>query len=211
MIKILAGELREHAPFTAFGAIIGVIILVLVLLLDVSHDISERLFETFHPLHVLFSAFATTAMYRLHTRSRWWMAVLIGYTGSIGIATLSDSLIPYVGENMLDLPEAHVHAGFIEDWWLVNPMAFLGIVLGFLRPVTKFPHGAHVFLSTAASLFHIIMAVDDTMEWILILPIFVFLILAVLLPCCMSDIIYPLLFTSGNGHAHESGHGHHDH
>jgi len=202
MGKILVHELKEHAPFTAFGALIGVVILVIIVLVDVSSDIAEPLFETFHPLHVVFSALATTAMYRMYARSRWWLAILIGYTGSIGIATLSDCVIPYIGEIMLDLPDAHIHIGFIEEWWIVNPMAFIGIAIGFLRPMTKFPHGAHVLLSTAASLFHITMALDETLNWILVLPIFVFLVLAVLLPCCMSDVIYPLLFTRDHDHSH---------
>lgn len=213
MLNIIASELKEHAPFTALGAVVGIIILVAIVLADVSEDFSEAMFEVFHPAHVVFSAVATTAMYRLYTKSRWWMAVLIGYSGSIGIATLSDSIIPYLGELLLDLPNAEVHVGFIEDWWIVNPMAFLGIGIGFLRPMTKFPHMGHVLLSTAASLFHVTMALGDDLNWILVLPIFVFLVLAVLLPCCMSDVIYPLLFAGKNGeihshHCHSKSHSH---
>ena len=206
MISVITKELREHAPFTALGAVVGVVILVAIVLADVSGDFSETLFEIFHPAHVVFSAIATTAIYRLYTKSRWWAAILIGYTGSIGIATLSDSLIPYLGETLLDLPNAEAHVGFIEEWWIVNPMAFLGIAIGFLRPMSKFPHAGHVLLSTAASLFHITMALDNEMGWILVLPIFVFLVLAVLLPCCMSDVIYPLLFTGKNGEIHSHHH-----
>jgi hypothetical protein len=46
-------------------------------------------------------------------------------------------------------------------------------------------------------LFHTIMALGETVEWIQLLPIFVYLFLAVWLPCCLSDIIFPLLFTKG--------------
>ena len=204
MLKRILGELEEHAPFTALGTVVGVLILAIIVLADMPSDASERLFETFHPAHVVFSAMVTTAIYRLHTKGSWWAAILIGYTGSIGIATLSDSVIPYLGESLLDLPRADAHIGFIEEWWLVNPAAFLGIAVGFWKPKTKFPHGAHVLLSISASLFHITMALGETFNWILILPIFLFLFLAVIVPCCTSDIIYPLLFAreSMESHAH---------
>jgi len=48
-------------------------------------------------------------------------------------------------------------------------------------------------LSTWASLFY--FAAFATAEWLPLLPvIFVFLFIAVLLPCCLSDIVFPLLF-----------------
>ncbi len=202
MISTIAHELKGHAPFTAFGAATGIVIMLIILWIDVSSDTSKMLFETFHPIHVLLSAVATTAMYRLHGSNKWWIAVLIGYTGSIGIATLSDCIIPYVGEIIIGLPDPHPHIGFIEKWWLVNPLSFVGIAIGYLRPITKFPHAGHVLISAWASLFHITMALEGTIDWILILPIFVFLIFAVLIPCCMSDIVYPLLFAGGRDHHH---------
>ena len=141
-------------------------------------------------------------MYELHRHSRLgvkcnlWILLAIGYLGSIGIATLSDSLIPYLGELLLDLPNRGLHLGFIEKWWLVNPLAIIGIAIAYCRPATKFPHAGHVLLSTWASLFHIIMAFGGKMylSWILISIIFLFLFLAVWLPCCVSDIVFPLLF-----------------
>jgi len=77
--------------------------------------------------------------------------IFIGYVGSIGIATLSDSVIPYLGEILLNMPHREIHLGFIEKWWLVNPLALFGIGVAYLRPSTKFPHFGHVLLSTWAS------------------------------------------------------------
>ncbi len=89
---------------------------------------------------------------------------MIGYIGSIGIATLSDSIIPYLGELLLKLPNKDIHIGFIEKPWLTNPAAFLGIAIAFLRPITKFPHSGHVLISTWPSLFHVIMAAGQTVN-----------------------------------------------
>lgn len=120
---------------------------------------------------------------------------MIGYFGSIGIATLSDCIIPYIGEILLDLPHRGLHLGFIEKWWLVNPLALAGIAAACQWPKTKFPHAAHVLLSTWASLFHITMALGTAINVTGIVWVAVFLFLAVWVPCCTSDIVFPLLFS----------------
>jgi hypothetical protein len=207
MLRRIANELKEHVPFTALGAVSGIIIMAIIVLANVLpqvSQVSQTIFYTLHPLHVVLSALVTTAMYRKYGGSKIWAVVLVGYLGSIGIATISDSIIPYLGEALLDLPNKGLHIGFIEAWWLVNPAALLGIALGYWKPVTKLPHYGHVFISTWASLFHIIMALGATVNWILILATFLFLFLAVWLPCCLSDIVFPLLFTKEELH-HEHG------
>jgi hypothetical protein len=120
----------------------------------------------------------------------------------VGIATLSDSVIPYIGEILIKLPYAAPHIGFIEEWWLVNPLALIGIGIGFWKPTTKFPHFGHVLISTWASLFHITMALGITVNWLLLPLIFIFLFIAVWVPCCLSDIAFPLLFVRRLSHDH---------
>jgi hypothetical protein len=196
MFKTILKELREHAPFTAFGAVTGIVIMIFFY--NIPFRSSYTVFYTLHPLHVLVSAFTTASMYNLNTRqkgkAKFWMMILIGYVGSIGIATLSDSIIPFLGEVLLDLPNRGIHLGFIEEWWLVNPLAVIGTVIAYYRPITKVPHAVHVLLSTWASLFHIIMAIDGEIHWTLFIVIFLFLFFAIWIPCCTSDIIFPLLF-----------------
>lgn len=192
MIKQIANELKRHAPFTSFGAITGIILMAIIVLANVPPEASRTFFYILHPFHVVLSALVTTAMYKQHSKGKVWAVILIGYVGSIGIATLSDAVIPYLGGVLLNL-EIEFHLGFIEKWWLVNPMALLGITIGYWKPTTKFPHAGHVLLSTWASLFY--FTAFGTANWIPLLPfIFLFLFLAVWVPCCMSDIIFPLLF-----------------
>ena len=135
-------------------------------------------------------------MYELHTRGKLnlWFLIAIGYIGSIGIATLSDSIIPYLGEILLDLPNRGIHLGFIEEWWLINPLALVGILIAYFRPTTKFSHYGHVLLSTWASIFHIIMAIGTSLPWSTYTVILFFLFISVWIPCCISDIAFPLLF-----------------
>ncbi len=207
--KLIAEELLRLIPFTALGALAGITFMIIIILgdfLGAISPVSENIFYGLHPTHILLSAVVTTAVYRLHSKGKLWVAVLIGYTGAIGIATLSDAVIPYLGEMLLDLPNRGIHIGFIEKWWLVNPLAFLGIAIGYWKPTTRFPHAGHVLISTWASLFHIIMALGQTVDWIQFIAIFLFLFLAVLIPCCVSDIVYPMLFVrEGKGHSHNKG------
>ena len=198
MFKQISIELKNHAPFTVFGAFTGIIIMIFSQ--NLSSKVSYNIFYTLHPIHVVLSALVTASMYELHkyrcskSRPNLWALLIIGYLGSIGIATLSDSIIPYFGEIMLKMPNRGIHIGFIEKWWLVNPLALLGIAIAYFRPTTKIPHAGHVLLSTWASLFHIIMALGHTLNWFSYIVVFFFLFLAVWIPCCISDIVFPLLF-----------------
>ena len=198
MFKLIAHELKSHAPFTALGAVIGITVMVVIIFgntLPQVSQVSHTVFYILHPLHIVLSATVTTAMYKNHGRGKVWAMILIGYFGSIAIATLSDSIIPYLGEVLLDLPNRGIRIGFIEEWYIVNPAAFAGIAIGYWKPVTKLPHFGHVLISTWASLFHVIMALGETVSWLTYLVIFAFLFIGVWLPCCTSDIVFPLLFT----------------
>ncbi len=205
MFKRITHELVEHAPFTALGAVAGIIAMVIIYFANAPREISESLFYTLHPLHVVLSALATAAMYRLHhKRGKLWAVILIGYTGSVGIATLSDIIIPYLGGSILNIP-MEFHLPFIETeempfigiakWIIVNAAAVIGIAIAYWKPTTRFPHMGHVLLSTWASLFS--FTAFGIANWMPLLPfIFLFLFLSVWLPCCVSDIVYPLLWVS---------------
>ncbi len=197
MKKKIFNELKKHYPFTLFGAITGIIIMILCY--KIPSETSYEIFYILHPIHVILSALVTASMYKIYAKKvNPFVLILIGYMGSVGIATLSDSIIPYIAEIMLDLPNKGIHIGFIEKWWLINPLAFLGIAIAYFNPTTKFPHAGHVLLSIWASLFHIMIALGTTLNISQAILIFIFLVIAVLIPCCMSDIIFPLLFVKRN-------------
>ena len=197
MLRRIADELKHHAPFTAAGAATGIALMVIIVFSNALPQVSQVSYTVFyilHPAHIALSALVTTAIYKKYSTGRIWVVILIGYFGSIGIATLSDSVIPYLGETLLGLEKRGIHIGVIEEPLLTNPAAFVGIAIAYWRPATKLPHYGHVLLSTWASLFHIIMALGGTVNWIIFPTIFAFLFLAVWLPCCTSDIVFPLLF-----------------
>jgi len=222
--KHILAELKGHAPFTLFGALLG--IFFMLVFKNTSGVTSHRLFSVFHPGHVILSAMVTASMFKLHsTKKQFLLVLLVGYFGSIGIATLSDIIIPHIGSELLGLSvptHAHIHEheesseeedfhsnedehhggkihlGFIEEWYIVNPAAFLGVLIAYFLPRTKFPHAGHVLVSTWASSSYLLMNLVSEISIGVILGIFVILFLATWLPCCISDIIFPLLFVKSD-------------
>jgi hypothetical protein len=202
MLRRIASELKEHVPFTAIGAATGIAIMVIIVFTHIPASTSQAAFYTLHPLHVLLSALVTTAMYMKYSKGKLWAAILIGYAGSVGIATLSDAIIPFLEGSTLNI-EIGFHVPFIETeempffgvakWVVINSAAVIGIAIGCWKQFTKFPHSGHVLLSTWASLFY--FTAFGVANWLPLLPlVFIFLFLSVWLPCCLSDIVFPLLF-----------------
>ena len=219
--KHILFELKGHLPFTALGTVLGIVFMLMFRTAGVSG--SHILFLTFHPIHVLLSAIVSSSMFRLHTLKKSFLLVLaVAYLSSVGTATLSDIIIPYFGTELLglDIPseaeihhiqepnssnfktggqtnehiEHKIHLGFIEEWYLVNPAALLGILIGFVFPHTKIPHAGHILISTWASAAYLLMDIASKMTVSSALGVVVTLFLAVLIPCVISDIIFPLLF-----------------
>ncbi len=259
-------EIICHAPYTTAGAVAGIIFMLLFK--NIGHDSAAKMFSVFHPSHVLLSAMVTTSLFAMHTKKKNLLTYLvIGYFGSIGIATLSDCIIPYMGEEIMGvavpthaslhehghdeheaelLVDAHdheaeggeheaehdhesevacqdcgehsqshgLHLGFIEEWYIVNPAALLGIAIAWFIPRSRYPHAVHILLSTWASSSHMLMNTHADMTAALLFGMFIVLFIAVWLPCCISDIVFPLLFASGDidvtcrcsGHRHKHEH-----
>ncbi len=106
-------ELKAHVPFTIWGSLTGIVIMLLFQ--KMPYQISYNIFYILHPIHVVLSALVTASMYKLHTctqigskcirgKCNFWILLVVGYIGSIGIATMSDSIIPYLGESILKMP-----------------------------------------------------------------------------------------------------------
>ncbi|MDD4202245.1 MAG: hypothetical protein PHQ52_02135 [Candidatus Omnitrophica bacterium] len=196
-------ELKHHMPFTAVGAVAGIIFMIIFR--NISYEKAQELFFVFHPLHVLLSALVTTSLFKLHTCPKGEgkmcnlpILIAIGFIGSVGIATLSDSIIPYLGEALLNMPHRHEHIGIVEHGWLISGSAIIGITIAYFNPSTKFPHAGHVLISTWASLFHVLMAKGANMPFWMYFAIFIFLFVSVWLPCCISDIVFPMMFVKNN-------------
>ncbi len=163
-----------------------------------SRDPGILFFHLFHPAHMLFSATATTAMFRRYDR-KVGKAVIVGLLGAIGVCGVSDILMPQVSLMILGV-SAPMHICLIEHPGLVLPFAFVGVLVGVaatggVMRSTVFTHSLHVLASTMASIFYMVGPMG-MVAWIAqIGVVFLFVVVAVMLPCCFSDIIFPLLLT----------------
>ena len=197
-------DLRHHLPFSILSVSIGLIVVGMITfitqLLQI-RDISpytEELFHLFHPSHLLFSAVATTAMFWQHEK-KFWKTFIVGFVGSVGICGISDIFFPYLAGFLLGA-HMHLHVCIIEHPQLVLPFVFLGILVGFIAPGTLekqegviFSHSLHVLISAIASILYLISF--GVTEWIhQVGAVLIYMVLAVVIPCCTSDIIFPLLF-----------------
>jgi len=199
--QYLLRELGDHIPFSIFGVSLSLVSMGILTFLAVllqanaflpqaSHD----LFHVFHPIHLLFSATATTAMFWKHEKN-FIKAIIVGTIGSLAVCGLSDILFPFLGGLMLGA-DMHIHVCVLENPLLIATFIATGIIAGVLVPhaiehATEYSHAVHVFISSAASILYL-LAYGVT-EWIHSLgSIFLIMTLAVLVPCCLSDIIFPL-------------------
>ncbi len=202
-IRHVFGELREHLPYSIFSVATGMVILGLLTFgsryfgfSDIAGP-SRDLFHIFHPLHILFSAIATTAMFWSHEK-RILKALLIGSIGSVAICGISDMLIPYFAGGLLGV-KMHLHVCIIENPGFILPFVITGVIVGFIMPKvtiksTFLSHSAHVLISSMASILYLIAF--GLTDWIHVAGfVLVYMVLAVIIPCCTSDIIFPLLLT----------------
>lgn len=190
--KQIINELKHHAPFTATATLIAVLMVVLlVYLFNIS--ISEKIFHTFHYSHLVVSAVVTAGVFYKY-RPHFILALLVGITGAVLIGSLSDVLFPFLISTLLGL-EVHFHLPLFEETTLVLFFAFVGSLFGVLTKITKTPHFLHVFLSVFASLFYLLAFSSAFVSFYFLLA-FLIVFVAVIIPCCLSDIVYPLLFIS---------------
>src|SRR5690554_3863874 len=201
-------ELGAHLPYTIFSSAFGLIVMGILSFIAFFFDeirfpeASAGLFHIFHPVHILLSATATTAMFWRHEK-KLFKAMLVGFFGSVVICGISDAFIPFLSGRLLGVA-MELHICLFEHPGIVLPFAAAGVFVGItapavIRETTAFSHAMHVFISSMASILYLVSyGLTNWMEHFGM--VFFFNILAVLLPCCISDIVFPLLFCGTMDH-----------
>ncbi len=183
-------ELKKHIPFTIFATLIAIGITLLIIYW-IKKEISQEFFHVLHPLHILASAIVTAGIFYKYKKS-FIQAIFIGIFGSIIIGSISDIIFPYLGGLLFNL-NIEFHLPIIEKTILILLTALIGSILGISFRITRFPHFIHVFLSVFASLFYL-LAFSQTFEIIYFIGAFFVVFVSVIIPCCLSDILFPFLF-----------------
>lgn len=202
-LRHVLSELKEHLPFTVVSSIVAIVFVGIMTTVafplkeGVVAQESQKLFHIFHPVHILFSATATSAMFWRHEK-KVVKAVIIGLLGSILICGISDVIIPFCSGYML-VKDFEFHMCIIEHPLIIMPFVTIGIAIGIMamekvQKTTFFSHSGHVFVSSMASMLYLISF--GLVDWFKYVgSVFIIIIVAVIIPCCTSDIIFPLLFT----------------
>jgi hypothetical protein len=198
-------ELKRHMPFTlAVSFLAGIVIATLFVLNNNFVNTLGGWFEIAHPAHVLVSAAATAAIYRKY-KPGILMAGIIGVMGALLIGTLSDVLVPWLAGNLLSL-DTVLHLPLIDEPLIIFGAAILGSVFGISVGLFKLNHSLHIFLSVFASMFYL-LAFSVNINFLAIIIITAIVFFAVYVPCCISDIVFPILFIkkpcSNCGHWHD--------
>ncbi|MBI4354759.1 MAG: hypothetical protein HY595_05925 [Candidatus Omnitrophica bacterium] len=201
-------ELGHHLPYTIISSLIamGAVWYVGTTKPDALAAQGEGSFHLLHSLHVCLSAIATTSVFWRYER-RITRAVIVGLLGTIIPCGLSDYVFPFIGGRLLGQP-MELHLCLVEHPALVIPFAALGVVGGLffeerMAGGSVFSHGAHVFVSSLASLLYLVSF--GSTGWMrdmgLVFPIFLVVVLAVWIPCCISDIVIPVSSAHGGHHS----------
>jgi len=131
--------------------------------------------------------------------------------GAILVCGASDILIPHVSGLILGA-DMRPHICVLEHPGLVLPFALVGVLTGFVSSghimrATFFSHAAHVLISSAASLLYLVSFGLEhwthNAGWV-----FILVVVAVTIPCCFSDIVFPLLAVTREGQPPHHSHGH---
>ena len=213
--NLIAAEFAHHLPYTIIGSLISMAGIWWFGSQHLESGHSALLFQQarasfhlFHPLHICLSAIATTSLFWRYERNIA-RAVWVGAWGTTLPCGLSDYVFPYIGGRLLGQP-MELHVCIVKEPQLFFSFLALGILGGFwaesrLRGSHLFSHGAHVLVSSAASLLYLVSF--GFTSWMTdvqnIFPVFAIIVLAVWVPCCISDIIIPVA-TAHRGHAHKA-------
>ncbi len=195
-------ELTHHLPYTVVSSFIAMVGVWYFGITQMAQHPggwipeTEWSFHVLHPMHVCISAITTTAVL-WHFDRKFVKTLLVGLSSVIPCA-LSDYIVPFVGGRLLGQP-MKLHICLIEHPMLIIPFLVLGVVGGFLfgehvSGKSVFSHGVHVFISSLAALFYLVSF--GCTGWMtdvrLVFPVLLVVVLAVWMPCCISDIVIPI-------------------
>ncbi len=203
----ILSEIGCHLPWATFSIALGFV------LLSILHFISlgisrygaasqgyHILFHSFHYLHIVYAVVGTFV-----TFSRFSKALAPGIILSIispsFFCTLSDVALPTLAGNILGVKMA-MHICFITELHNILPLLIMGLVTGlFLRShhesLLSFfslgSHFVHILISSLASLFYMVSYGFTNWHESMGL-LFLFLVIAVVVPCTLSDVVVPWYF-----------------
>ncbi|MFA6527437.1 MAG: hypothetical protein WCT20_03370 [Candidatus Babeliales bacterium] len=204
-------EIFCHLPFAIFSVAFAMICLSLFSYSSSPSETSTltyRLFHNFHYLHLLFAATGTVLTF-LRFSKNILLGIGVGFAVPAFFCTFSDAFLPYLGGKYVNL-SMHFHWCFLSHLDVVLPFLIVGMINGWAMSNHRLNyqlffslgfHFIHILISSMASVLYLI-SFGFCDWWNHMGFVFIFLIIAVLIPCTFSDIIVPMLFARIKSHKH---------
>src|SRR3990167_2925049 len=202
----ISDEVFSHLPYAVFSVAFSLVVLSVfsffgtMLQPSMVYSAWDRLFHSFHFMHIIFAASGSMLTFFRFSNDLWKGIFVSGIT-SILFCALSDAFLPYLGGRLLGV-DMHLHICFIYEIWNVLPFLVVGLGTGvFMRRhelevrgvLSLWSHFTHIMISSLASSFYLVANGFD--NWaVKIGPVFLVLIVAVLIPCSLSDVVIPMFF-----------------
>ncbi len=206
----LKEELLCHLPYATFSVALGFVLLSIMHFFSLAaraYPDSLRyayhiLFHSFHYLHIVFAVTGTVVTFFRFSKNAL-VGVLVSLISPAIFCTISDVALPAIAGNILGISMT-MHVCFFEwhDIMNVLPFMLVGLITGLalrrhhevsLGFYSLASHFIHILISSLASLFYVVSFGFDT--WPSVMgQLFFFLVIAVVIPCTISDIIVPSYF-----------------
>lgn len=205
----LMGEVIHHIPYAIFSVAFGMIILSFLDFFSISSgnmrisgQAAHLLFHSFHFLHIILAVTGSLVTFSRFS-NRIVFGVVLAVISSLFFCTLSDVILPYLAGKILGIP-MHFHLCMRSELHNIIPFVAIGLLNGFVLSKHNLSlkniyslgsHFAHILISSLASLFY--MVSEGFTDWYTQMGIvFVFLIVAVVVPCTFADVIVPVYFAN---------------
>ena len=171
-------------------------------------DSSVILFHSFHFMHIVFAATGTLITF-LRFSKNYVKGTLVAIGSTLVFCTISDAVLPFITGEILGM-HMHFHICMMSELHNVLPFLVVGLINGHVMSLhhasrqgvfSIFSHFIHILISSFASIFYLVS--QGFVDWhTSIGAIFLFLIIAVVVPCTLSDLVVPMAF-AGVGKKHE--------
>lgn len=201
---VLFHELNAHGVYTLVAVISAIFFVKLIEISCFKSNVVVAwpwLFHTFHYAHTFFAS-TTATLVSMKFSKNIIKSILVGFFIPPLFCTISDIFMPYLGGKIFNISmQFHlcifhnawilfgfmiggVLTGLILNWWAKKNLWIVGISSHFL----------HDFVSTIASLAYLI-GYGYTAWWSDLWIIGLLMIVAVAIPCMISDLVLPILIS----------------
>ena len=198
-------ELVCHLPYSILSVALSLVVVSIMNFIAASGVRADSLkpayhmlFHNFHFLHIVFAVTGSMVMFSKYSKNIF-AAIIVSVITSSFFCVLSDILFPYIGGRLLGANMSR-HICFFCDYYNISIFLVIGIVNGLAQVYrglkvgdtnTYLVHGLHIVISSLASTFYLV-AHGFVIDSLSLGYVFILLLIAVVIPCTMSDVLVPM-------------------